>query len=397
MPTINERISAAVASLEATAAAAATDASKLDTFIHGATGYTTDGGLYVPSLYELGSAVSRNLIINGDMEVSQQYGAAEQIIASASNTIPVTSLDGWRIMNSAANTLAFQQDTNAPPGYSNSLKIRVNTARTLVSTDRFTLLQRIEGYLSNQLALGNASPKNIAIKFWIKSSVVGTWVVGVRNSANNYRRLCMITVDAADTWEQKVITPFAGANAGAWLAGNNIGAEFFIDLGSGSAASGANVAGWSANAQQRTAASVNFASTQDATLRITGVTLCEGSAANAPRIDYMQQLGYCRRYYEVISCPKGVVFFTYTANGDTRGSIIYGVRKRAVPTVTLNTSSVTTIAMGSSADGININIGGISPSNVTDTACGITTSAVSGYGTLIVWSAPLTFTVDARL
>lgn len=397
MPTINERISAAVASLEATAAAAATDASKLDTFIHSATGYTTDSGLYVPSLYELGSTMSSNLIINGDMEVSQQYGTAEQIIAVASNIAPVPALDCWRIMNAAANTLAFQQDTDAPVGYLNSLKIRVNSARTtLASTDRFTLLQRIEGRLSSCLGLGSSSPKNIAIKFWIKSSVVGRWIVGVRNPANNLRRTFAITINSANTWEQKVITPFAAANSGSWAVDNSIGIEFFVDLGSGSGANGVVGTDWSANAQQRDAASANFASTQDATLRITGVTLCEGSAANVPRIKYTQQMERCLRYYEVINPAKGCVFLTYTPNGDTRGSVTYKVSKRAVPTITC-AASATAIAMGSTNDGVNISISGIAPAGATETSFGIGVSPISGYGTLLVWSAALVFTVDARL
>lgn len=113
------------------------------------------------------------------------------------------------------------------------------------------------------------------------------------------------------------------------------------------------------------------------------------------------ELILCQRYYEVLPMGGGTGV-TYTANGDTRGSIIpYKVAKRATPAIT-RSGTMSVVLLGNAGWGANIDMGQI---NITGDKYRALVSGISanlqGYGGAVVWGDNLggflTGYIDAEL
>jgi hypothetical protein len=234
-------------------------------------GDTMTGNLTVPSLNGGPLAGTRNRIINGDMRIDQRNAGA-----SAAN-INGYGLDRWTSFN-VANSFSMQRSTVAPAGFTNSLLLTTTTSATPAAADYRYLSQLIEGFNVADLAYGTASAVTIALSFWVRSSLTGTFSGALKNSAENRSYPFTFSVSSANTFEYKTIT-IPGDTSGTWLADSGIGLRVVFDLGSGSNRKGTAGAWAGVNADGATGA-VNLVATSGATFYITGVQLEPGTVAD---------------------------------------------------------------------------------------------------------------------
>ena len=306
----------------------------------------------------------KNRIINGDMVVSQRNGTSS--VNANSSTAPYAT-DRFNInVGGSSAVVACQQVSDAPAGFVNSLRLTVSTAATPSSGQFLFLRQIIEGVNIADFAWGTANASAVALSFWVKASVAGTYSAFAINSAESRSYVATFTVSATNTWEYKTIT-IPGDTTGTWLTNNSNGIRLGFDLGSGSDLNGAANT-WQSGWKQRTSGTVNWVGTSGATFQVTGVQLEKGSTATS--FDYRPygtELALCQRYYQEFG--NGVNNFSMgMALNDSANGIRYGwlylpivVAFRVVPTITgsgLNSTSFTLGGLSMASNG-NINLGAI--------------------------------------
>jgi hypothetical protein len=264
----------------------------------------------------------KNRIINGDMVIDQR-----------NNGSAVTGqqylVDRWRSWFDPG-TYSFQQVTDAPAGFTNSL--RVTKTNTTQSTYGF-IVQYIEGFNCADLGFGTASAQTVTVSFWAKSSITGAFTVALGNSAENRWYGANYSISAANTWEYKTIT-IPGDTTGTWLTNNGIGIQLVFNFGQAASAQAAGVWTTAVNARAATG-STNLGTTNGATWQVTGVQLERGQTATSfDVLPYGTELALCQRYYQELNASPRL---TNTAGPGGQPSLIYplATTMRATPTVTL--------------------------------------------------------------
>ena len=284
----------------------------------------------------------KNRIINGAMVIDQRNAGAA---VTANGSFPV---DRMRIFNSSDGAFSAQQDSSAPVGFTNSVKVTTTTADgTLTGSQNLQFTQRIEGTNVADLGWGTASAAPVTLSFWVRSSLTGTFGGSLRNSAGTRSYPYTYTISVADTWEYKTVT-IAGDTSGTWLTTTGIGLIVFFGLGVGPDVSGTAGAWAGANYLSATGA-VSVIGTLNATWYITGVQLEKGSTATS--FDYRPydaELALCQRYFEKSyqqgtsigssgTGNTGQTLYIGTGNivgsGDKLPNTTFMVTKRTAPTV----------------------------------------------------------------
>lgn len=258
---------------------------------------TTSDGVSSAGLYGF-----KNRLINSDMRIDQRNAGAAVTI----NSTDTYGVDRWLGGGVATDgVFTMQQDSSAPTGFSNSLKITVTTADTSVTgSQSYQIQQKIEGFNTSDLGFGTASASTVTLSFWVRSSLTGTFGGALSNSAFNRSYPFSYTISAANTWEQKSVT-IAGDTSGTWIGSTNgIGLRVYFGLG---AADRAGTAGaWAGAGYVTATGAVSVIGTLNATFYITGVQLEKGSTATS--FDYRPygtELSLCQRYYQILQNTSG--------------------------------------------------------------------------------------------
>ena len=240
----------------------------------------------------------KNRIINGGMVIAQRGTAA----VTGSGEFPV---DRFLVGNTTDGAFSAQQDSSAPAGFINSVKITTTTAdATLTTTQAIVFIQRIEGTNVADLGFGTASAKTVTVSFWVRSSLTGTFGGSLRNSAGDRSYPFSYSISVADTWEQKSVT-IAGDTSGTWLTTNDVGIIISFGLGAGPDRSG-TAGAWNSNNNASATGAVSVIGTLSATWYVTGVQLEVGSVATS--FDFRSigtEIDLCRRYLQVFRGGSG--------------------------------------------------------------------------------------------
>jgi hypothetical protein len=247
--------------------------------------------------------------------------------------------DRFAFIRSGATSPTLRQSTDAPAGFVNSL-LFTNTSSG--STPTYAqVFQNIEGNNSEDFGWGTASASTVAVSFWVKSSLTGTFSVAIRNSASNRSYVSTYTISSANTWEYKTVT-IPGDTSGTWLTDNGIGINLVFRIGGSGGTSTLNA--WTATGDVFASGSTNVMGTANATWQLTGVQLEKGSTATA--FDYRPygtELQLCQRYYQRFNVDRRVYSTTPSYWGtETK----FTVPMRATPT-----AAQTTIGGVSGIDG----------------------------------------------
>ncbi|CAB4144572.1 hypothetical protein UFOVP456_50 [uncultured Caudovirales phage] len=285
----------------------------------------------------------KNRIINGDMRIDQRNAGASVTPTTSAQAFAV---DRTSTIVSQNSKLTVQQNAGSvtpPAGFTNYLGATSSSAYSVLTSDYFNFNQTIEGFNIADLGWGTANAQTVTLSFWIRSSLTGTHSGSLRNGAANRSYVFSFSVSSANTWEQKTIT-IAGDTSGTWQTGN--GAGMFVSFNLGAGSTFATTAGaWVAGNFIGATGSVNVVGTNGATFYITGVQLEKGSTATS--FDYRPygtELQLCQRYFEK-SVNIDTAIFTNTiatfygnmqssiSNGSWYLTIPYKVTKRAAPTV----------------------------------------------------------------
>ena len=253
-------------------------------------------------LERLGTSVTdkigenKNLIINGSQIISQRATSA-----TGKTTTGFYCTDRFRFLNNNIGTFTLAQSTDAPTGFSKSLRLDCTTADTSIGAGDFLGVdQGIEGFNVQQLDYGLSSAKSITISFYVKSTTTGTYTFEIYMNEGEYFNSKTYTISSANTWERKTIT-FSGNTSNTIADDNTRGLTCNFWLSNGSNFEGGTFSDgtWHNTANRRVHSSqVNIASSTDNDWSITGLQAEVGTVAtDFEHRSFGQELALCQRYY----------------------------------------------------------------------------------------------------
>ena len=243
-----------------------------------------------------GQLGNRNIIINGAMQVAQRGTAAHN------EGNGYFALDRWyqEKQNQDQFTYSVEQVSDAPSGFSKSLKVTTSTAETALASDEYSrIYQAIEGNNLERIGFGTSDAKPITLSFYVKSSITGNWSASFYVNDANVIYSQAYTINAANTWEYKTLTFPAYTTAGPNID-NTQGAIINFGLFAGSGSNTATTA-WTSYAQTNLLGgqTANLGGTLNATWQITGVQLEVGDSATPfEHRSFDEELRRCSRYYQ---------------------------------------------------------------------------------------------------
>ena len=305
-----------------------------------ATGHVQVDGLQIPTA---GALSSRNLVINGAMQVAQRGTQVTGVTTSGYRTCD-------RMQSNVSNlgTWTFDQSTDAPDGFSNSFKMTCTTAdASPAAGDYVQVSQRIEAQNLQHLKYGTSDAVSLTVSFWVKSNKTGDASLGLLQPDASFRNVSKsYTINTADTWEYKTVT-FPGDASGQIDNNNDIGLYVNFWLNSGSTfTGGSHQTSWGAqNNPSRNASNLGLGGATSDYWQITGFQVEVGEKATPfEHRSFGDELAKCQRYYWQDDTNSGYYAYQY-ASGTRFLPITHPVKMRATPTATVPTN-VTLTAYG---------------------------------------------------
>ena len=283
---------------------------------------------------------TKNLIINGDMRIAQRGTSV-----SATNSNGYNTVDRFR-MDLGVGTLGsydVSQSTDAPNGFSNSLKLEVATAEASPASNAYSYIAyNFEGQDLQGVSKGNSDAKPLTLSFWVKSSKTGNVQVNLRDLDNSRLVGQTFSINSANTWEYKTVT-YPADTSGSLDNDNNASLRVVWWLDSGSNYNtGSTPTTWEtlANADRAVGTDLSFADTVGATFYITGVQLEVGdTATDFEHLQYGQQLALCQRYFQI--CGFHGVAYNTTEMGIASQFKVNMRTQPSMSTVLYNTDNYT--------------------------------------------------------
>jgi len=272
---------------------------------------------------------TRNKVLNGAMVIDQRNAGAA-VTPTADTTY---TLDRWNIRNFGDSGRFSVQSTtsSAPLGFTHSAVLTVTTADA-TNNGAYSFSQRIEGFNSSDLGLGSTTSKSITISFWVRSSIIGTYCVALRNQTATESYVAEYSISVADTWEYKTVS-LPTVAAGTWEITNATG--IILDFVLGSNTGRETTAGaWQSGNFIGTANQTEWIATSGATFYITGVQLEAGDTATPfEHRSFGQELALCQRYFW--SNPNTYYYYKGRESDRNRiATVPFPVQMRAAPTIT---------------------------------------------------------------
>ena len=289
-----------------------------------------------------GGGVNRNLLINSAMNVSQR---GTSLPFAHDGTTNAYLIDRWRFAINNTDELdgTFAQVADDPLGGDGyALKWTTGTAESAIASNEYGYVtQKIEAKNLQHIQNGNSNAKSLTLSFYVKSSIAGTFSVGLYKPDNTARQHNKTyTINSANTWEKKSVT-FVGDTSGGGIdndAGEGIWVSWNLFAGS-DFKGGGSTSGW-----------VNYANTMwadglatDAVMTTAGatwlMTQCQleigQNSTTFEHEPFSQTLEKCKRYYseQFPPCGAGV---TNGTSQLARVNIPLEVEMRTAPTISIS-------------------------------------------------------------
>tara|TARA_B100000902_G_scaffold385622_1_gene427228 strand:- start:156 stop:1316 length:1161 start_codon:yes stop_codon:yes gene_type:complete len=277
----------------------------------------------------------KNIIINGDMRVSQRNADNYSANFDGGGKFIVDRFRGYNTNGVARGV----QSTNAPFGFSHSLKYEVTTANNPRTTSAWSgIYYTVEGYDAAHLKWNTVSGGQPAtLSFWVRSSVVGRYSVHVRDLGTTRSFAAPYFINEPDIWEHKKVT-IIPPNSGTFGTTNNVAFSFFwsLDMGFSTGYETDNLGYWEANGNKfGVEGMAPLFSTAGNAFYMTGVQLeVGGDATDFERRHYGEELALCQRYFFKLSNSRLIMGYK---RHDSQASFELNcpVPMRAAPTATL--------------------------------------------------------------
>ena len=244
-----------------------------------------------------GALSNRNIFVNGGARVAQRGTSETGITGSAYYTV-----DQFKTSIASLGTWTMTQETDAPAGFANSLKMDCTTAdASPASGDVAAIDTFVEAQNLQVLEYGSSSAVAATLSFYVKSNKTGSGTVSILQSDNSERCINVsYTISSANTWERKTISLPADPSG---VINNDNGRGFVIEywLNSGSTYTGgsAQTAWGSLDNTNRNFANLGVGGSTSDYWMITGVQLELGEEATPfEHRTYADDLARCQRYYQ---------------------------------------------------------------------------------------------------
>ena len=289
--------------------------------------------------FKLVGAGRKNLIINGDMRISQRATTVNNI----STTDTYYTADRWKLWIGNAGTFTNSittVDDVRVPGFRQGFKLECTSAvGSLGSSSSLIFTYNMERHDSLSVKKGYPDAEYITVSFYVKSSVTGKYVLEIYDNVNTRHCSKGYTINRPNVWEYKTIT-FPPDFTGRLHPANTLGFAFYWWLVAGSTYAGGELTetwqGVVAN-QRAGGGTGNIGLTNGATWEITGIQAEIGKVATPfEYLDYTTQLELCQRYFHKINGTTGGYRWLYSIDGSynyIRATIIHPVEMRGAPSV----------------------------------------------------------------
>ena len=323
---------------------------------------------------DLVSAGRKNLVINGNMMISQRYGFnSPQNVANANNYY----LDRFVLREHTDGVLQVRQ---IAPGYpfDNAMQLNVTTADTSLASSQYARIQYyVEGNDARAVDWGKSGSKDhLTLSFWVKSNAPGDYHVSIENSNNNYFPIMVkkYTIEQSGVW-QKVVVSFPPPGEYNFHRGTGIGLRITWSIAIGSSYNQATDGVWRTSGyQMSTSTQRNFMDTVGNNFYMTGVQLERGrNATDFEHRPYGEELALCQRYFCKSYKPEqspgagtsdGIqVIRNYDPNNsrtDHPAGVQFPVTMRDIPNITFYSQNGTAnrYTVGNTTCGSYVNQGG---------------------------------------
>lgn len=279
----------------------------------------------------------RNLIINGDMRIAQR-GTTETV--SEGSNEGYATVDRWELSFNAGSggAIVVEQSSDAPNGFSNSLKFESSTTYDSFSgTESIFFGTKLEGQDLQGLGYGTAGAKNIVLSFWIKSNNYFD-PISVKFQTIPSQTHFVRSVTPTSSWTKHEIS-VPPNTIGEMQNNNGTGLRVYFTL-AGTASgeyAGDETSEWIASRRDYVNDVGNFVQSSGNTFYITGVQLEVGDTATEfEHRSYGEELALCQRYYEVEILPNRTSY-AYGVDGNNKNmrTTNFAATKRASPSVTI--------------------------------------------------------------
>jgi hypothetical protein len=331
------------------------------------------------------TALPRNRVVNGAMQISQENGT------TAAGTNGYYMADQWRAgINTTGGVVSAQQaqSSQAAQPYITRCRITVTTAQASVAAANFLgFYQRIEGIRVRDLQWGGAGAVPVVLRFGFRGPA-GTYHASFRNAASNRCYVAPFTITAGQA-NTETIQTFAipGDVTGTWEKFNAIGIDLWVTLAAGSPTyTGGTANAWSAGAFIASPTQSNGLATVGNLFELWDVGLYAdpGNTGLPPPWqfpDEAEELAKCQRYWQSIY------------GGQTFGQVVSGTAYHAFYTFAVSPRPGATLSGVS-----NVNSG------FPTTIAGINQSDTQGFNEVRTANASASFgrfftviTVDGRM
>ena len=284
-----------------------------------------------------GGGVNRNVIINGAMNVAQRGTSSTGIGASSG----YFTCDRWKITTgNTAGRLTMTQDSSAPSGFANSIKLDCTTADTSIAADEITILgQSLEGQNVQAFAKGTSDAKPFVVSFYVKGNASATYVAELYDHDNtrNITQAFSVTTD----WARVELT-FPADTTGALDDDNAASLTFQIWIHAGSTYSGGTFAdntwGSVTQANRYAGSRTSFFDSTDRTFFLTGCQLEVGQNPTEFEHEPIERtLAKCKRYFHTYGGTNAFEHLPFLGQGNS-SSINFShelpVEMRSTPSLT---------------------------------------------------------------
>ena len=291
-----------------------------------------------------GGGVNRNVIINGAMNVAQRSTSETGLGADADS---YHTIDRWKLAaGNTAGRLTMTQDSSAPSGFANSLKLDCTTADTSIAAGEYLILrQNIEAQNLQGFAKGTSDAKPFALSFYVKGNASATYVAEL--VGDDVSRAISKTFSVTTDWTRVELT-YPADTTGVINDDNGIGLYLNMWLHAGSTYTGGTSLSttWGSITHNERAVGISsFFDSTDRTFFITGVQLEVGqNPTEFEHEPYERTLAKCQRYYRQWVSADSTTGGSYTriGIGVAQGSNV-GVAQIALsPRMRANPSASTT-------------------------------------------------------